>query len=65
MHVLPSGYCGMQNLRMRSELTLAVKAITQAVLDTLGGKAESVDILLYDIKRGDWATGGELWSEKK
>ncbi|MBI2768058.1 MAG: 4-oxalocrotonate tautomerase [Burkholderiales bacterium] len=42
-----------------------VKALTQAVVDTLGSKAESVDVLLFDIKRGDWATGGELWSEKK
>jgi 4-oxalocrotonate tautomerase len=42
-----------------------VKALTQAVLDTLGGKAESVDVLLFDVKRHDWATGGELWSEKK
>lgn len=42
-----------------------VKAVTQAVVDTLGGKPEAVDIILYDIRRGDWATGGELWSEKK
>jgi 4-oxalocrotonate tautomerase len=42
-----------------------VKAVTQAVVDTLGSQPESVDILLYDIKRHDWATGGELWSEKK
>ncbi|WP_298923390.1 4-oxalocrotonate tautomerase [uncultured Ramlibacter sp.] len=42
-----------------------VKAITQAVVDTLGGKAESVDIILTDIQRSNWATGGELWSEKK
>ena len=42
-----------------------VKALTQAVVDTLGGKAESVDVILYDIKRGEWATGGVLWSEKK
>ena len=41
-----------------------VQALTQAVLDTLGGKAESVDVLLFDIKRGDWATGGQLWSER-
>ncbi len=41
-----------------------VKAITQAVVDTLGGKPDAVDILLYDIKRGDWATAGVLWSEK-
>jgi hypothetical protein len=24
-----------------------------------------VDVILYDIKKTDWATGGELWSEKK
>ncbi len=41
-----------------------VKALTEAVVDTLGSKAESVDVLLFDIKRHDWATGGELWSEK-
>ncbi|TFY96865.1 4-oxalocrotonate tautomerase [Ramlibacter rhizophilus] len=41
-----------------------VKALTQAVVETLGSKAESVDVLLFDIKRHDWATGGELWSEK-
>lgn len=41
-----------------------VQALTKAVVDTLGSKAESVDILLYDIKRHDWATGGELWSDK-
>jgi 4-oxalocrotonate tautomerase len=42
-----------------------VKALTQACVETLGSKPESVDILLYDIKPSDWATGGELWSEKK
>ncbi len=42
-----------------------VKALTDAVVQTLGGKPEAVDVLLYDIKRQDWATGGELWSEKK
>jgi len=42
-----------------------VKALTQAVVDTLGAKPESVDILLFDIQRHDWATGGELWSDKR
>ena len=42
-----------------------VQALTQAVVDTLGSQPESVDILLYDIRRGDWATGGVLWSERK
>ncbi|TFZ06259.1 4-oxalocrotonate tautomerase [Ramlibacter henchirensis] len=42
-----------------------VKALTQAVVNTLGSKPEAVDILLYDIKRSDWATGGVLWSERE
>ncbi|MBE7942581.1 MULTISPECIES: 4-oxalocrotonate tautomerase [Ramlibacter] len=42
-----------------------VQALTQAVVDTLGSKPESVDVLLYDIPRAHWATGGELWSEKR
>jgi 4-oxalocrotonate tautomerase len=42
-----------------------VKALTEACVETLGSNPESVDILLYDIKPSDWATGGELWSEKK
>ena len=41
-----------------------VKALTEAVVRTLGSKPESVDILLFDIERHDWATGGVLWSER-
>jgi 4-oxalocrotonate tautomerase len=42
-----------------------VKALTQACVDTLGSQADSIDVILYDIKQSEWATGGELWSEKK
>jgi 4-oxalocrotonate tautomerase len=41
-----------------------VKAVTDAVVATLGGSPDSVDIILTDVKRSDWATGGVLWSEK-
>ena len=41
-----------------------VRALTQAVVETLGSKPDSVDVVLYDIKPSEWATGGELWSEK-
>ena len=40
------------------------QALTKAVVETLGSKPESVDILMFDIKRHDWATGGELWVDK-
>ncbi len=42
-----------------------VSALTQAVVESLGSKPESVDVILCDVKRSDWATGGVLFSEKK
>ena len=41
------------------------KALTEATVKTLGSSPESVDILFYDIKKSDWATGGVLWIDKK
>jgi len=40
-----------------------VKAVTEATCRTLGCGAESVDIIIQDVKREDWATGGKLWSD--
>ncbi|MEO6973562.1 MAG: 4-oxalocrotonate tautomerase [Rhodoferax sp.] len=39
------------------------QAVTEATFRTLGGAAESVDILFHDIKKHDWATGGVLWND--
>lgn len=41
-----------------------VKALTQAAVDSLGLKPAAVDVILYEVRKSDWATGGELWSEK-
>lgn len=40
------------------------EALTEATVRTLGGSPDAVDILFYDIRREDWATGGVLWSDK-
>ena len=40
------------------------KALTDACVGTLGGKAEAVEVIFYDIARHDWASGGELWSDR-
>jgi 4-oxalocrotonate tautomerase len=42
-----------------------VKAVTEAAVKTLGAKPEVVTVLLFDIKRSDWATAGVLMSDKK
>ena len=39
------------------------REITDACVRVLGGSPGSVDILFYDMKRHDWATGGVLWSD--
>lgn len=40
-----------------------VKAVTEVTVATLGSSAESVDIIIEDVKRENWATGGKLWSD--
>jgi 4-oxalocrotonate tautomerase len=62
---MPTIRVEMMEGRTAEQKTALVKAITQAVVESLGSKPESVDVLLYDIKREHWATGGVLWSEKK
>jgi 4-oxalocrotonate tautomerase len=39
------------------------KALTEATVNTLGGSADSVDVVFFDIARHDWSTGGTLWSD--
>ncbi len=40
------------------------QALTEAVVRTLGGSPDSVDILFYDVAKHDWATAGRLWSDR-
>jgi 4-oxalocrotonate tautomerase len=41
-----------------------VSALTEACVQALGSAPDSVDVLLFDIAKQNWATGGTLWSEK-
>jgi len=40
------------------------QALTEATVRTLGGSADGVDVVFFDIARHDWSTGGVLWSDK-
>lgn len=50
--------------RTPDQKTALVKALTQAVVETLGSKPDVVDVMLFDIPRTNWATGGVQWSDK-
>jgi 4-oxalocrotonate tautomerase len=41
------------------------KELTEATVRALGVPADSVDIIMFDIPKHDWATAGTLWSERK
>lgn len=40
-----------------------VKTITEATCKSLGCEPTGVDIILQEVRREDWATGGKLWSD--
>jgi 4-oxalocrotonate tautomerase len=40
------------------------QALTEATVKTLACAPGAVDIMFFDVPRSDWATGGELWSDK-
>ena len=42
-----------------------VEAVTRATCETLGTSAKSVDIVITDIKRENWATRGKLWCDPR
>jgi len=45
---------------MKKEL---MQALTEASCRTLGCGPESVDVILYEVPKQHWATGGKPWSE--
>jgi len=42
-----------------------VTALTEATVKTLGTSPEAVDVVLFEIKKTNWASGGVFWSDKK
>jgi 4-oxalocrotonate tautomerase len=51
--------------RTEEQKRACAQAVTEAVVRTLGGSLESVDIIFTDVRRHDWATGGVLWSDRQ
>ena len=40
------------------------QALTEATVKALGGSADGVDVVFFDIERHNWSTGGQLWADK-
>lgn len=50
--------------RSPDEKRALVAALTEACCRTLDCPPGSVDILLSEVKKEHWATGGVLWSDR-
>jgi 4-oxalocrotonate tautomerase len=50
--------------RTPQEKAELARELTDACVRVLGGSADGVDIVFFDVARHDWATGGVPWSEK-
>ena len=62
---MPTYHVEMMEGRTVEQKKKLVAEITWVSVEILGGAPESVDIIITDIQRENWATGGKLWSEPR
>lgn len=61
---LPVVVVWMWEGRTKEQKEKLVKGITRAFED-IGTKAEHVDVIINDVSKNDWGTGGQLASNLK
>lgn len=62
---MPTYPVEMMEGRTLAQKKKLVEAITRVSVEILGGTPEAVDIVITDVKRENWATGGKLWTEPR
>jgi 4-oxalocrotonate tautomerase len=62
---MPTYHIEMLEGRTAEQKKKLVLEITRVSVEVLGGSAESVNIIITDVLRENWATGGRLWSEPR
>ena len=61
---MPSIHVQLFEGRTAEKKAALARELTDACVRVIGGSADSVDVIFTDVARGDWATGGVLWSDK-
>ncbi len=62
---MPTYHIEMLEGRTPEQKKKLVREITRVSVEVLGGSAESVNIIITDVPRDHWATGGRFWSEPR
>ncbi len=63
--LMPTYHIEMFAGRTHEQKKKLVEEITRVTVEVLGGSPDSVDIIISDIARENWATGGKLWSQPR
>ena len=62
---MPTYHIEMMEGRTIEQKRRLVQEITRITVEVLGGSPDSVDILITDVNRENWATGGQLWTQPR
>jgi len=62
---MPTYHVEMFEGRTIEQKRKLVEEVTRVTCETLGCSPGAVDIIITDVKRENWATGSELWADKK
>lgn len=62
---MPTYHIEMLEGRTLEQKKKLVEEITRVTVEVLGGSPDAVDVLIVDVPRHNWATGGKLWSEPR
>ncbi|WP_415798073.1 4-oxalocrotonate tautomerase [Comamonas aquatilis] len=63
-NLMPTYHIELFEGRSLEQKRKLVEEVTRVTTEVLGSAPESVDIIITDVKRENWATGGKLWSEQ-
>ncbi|WP_276611854.1 4-oxalocrotonate tautomerase [Rhodoferax bucti] len=62
---MPTYHVEMFEGRSPEQKKQLVEEVTRVTAETLGCSPEAVDIIITEVKRENWSTGGKLWSEPR
>ena len=62
---MPTYHIEMFEGRSVEQKKKLVQEITRVTVEVLGGSPDSIDVLITEVKRENWATAGKLWSEPR
>jgi 4-oxalocrotonate tautomerase len=62
---MPTYHIEMIEGRTFEQKKKLVEEITRVTVEVLGGTPDAVDILITDVKRENWATGGMFWTNPR